>query len=694
LRLLASLSRLFSLAALRSRLTPSYSLPDLLAISLTAAVVTIWAALAAGRFSLLAFVAIEAVFLLFYLAGSLVAAWRPLADATLFDLPLRLMVGYAVVNTALFVLAWVSPLGIIAHFALLLIFALLLFIAAQPSRQPTGRLKDLFADDKVGILVLGLGLIATTLWCQDSIRPTSVQDDIVVFKPWIDSFYHAVHIRIFGAGHGAATIEDFRLAGIPARLYHYGIYLTPAFIRQASGISLFAAYAGVLAPLGVLFTGLGAYALVGSVWGRWAGLAACAALFVLPDGSQQGVHNPFMSYHWLTQISPSATYGLMLLSLAWIFVIRACQQGRWRLLLLGWLGGGLLLIYKAHFFIASAVPLVLLPAIFFRAPLARWKRATWLAGSLVAIVLTAHFANRIPGVPLIRFDGSSLRTIMGHITNFTVPGPLKTTLFERLGTSQSLLSNLVLGTPFVLLAALGLLLPLSIVLAILVRKQTPRMFLLFPFVIIANFLAMFLGLALDMRSSTPDELSHRPVMVVYFMVATWVGGAAGLLLLQSRRLSRMARPALLGLALVLMIVPAIFGSGIHRMWALASISPPLRVPRGLVEAAHYIREHSDPQELIQDSLFDRFCTVAALSERKAFVARSQTRIMHNADLVEQRVEMVENFVSLKLASEIPAMARQLGIRWFLLTRGNRVSWPEEIANHPAFESDGYKVYRF
>ena len=89
----------------------------------------------------------------------------------------------------------------------------------------------------------------------------------MVFKPWIDGFYHAVHLRIFGASHGAASIEDFRLAGVPARLYHYGVYLTPALIKQASGIHSYTAFAGILAPMGVFFTGLGAYALVGSFWG-------------------------------------------------------------------------------------------------------------------------------------------------------------------------------------------------------------------------------------------------------------------------------------------------------------------------------------------------------------------------------------------------------------------------------------------
>ena len=125
----------------------------------------------------------------------------------------------------------------------------------------------------------------------------------------------------------------------------------------------------------------------------------------------------------------------------------------------------------------------------------------------------------------------------------------------RLGPEHSLLSNLTVGVPYVLFSALGLFAPLLVILAIRLRKRASAVLVLFPLLLVANFLAMFLGLALDLRSSTPDELSHRPVMIVYFVVVAWVGGAAGLLLLESRRLGRIARPALVCLAVSLLAVP-------------------------------------------------------------------------------------------------------------------------------------------
>ena len=675
-----------SFLARRPNVTLTFSGWDLAGTALAAAVVAVWAAVAGGAFSLLALAACEVAFLAFYLMGSLFAAWGPLAAGALFDLPLRLLMGYAAINTALLVLAWLSPLGIVANFGLLFAAAAALFVAARPVRQQR-------KEDSVGLLVVGLSLAAATLWCQDSLHPISVEGNTVTFKPWIDGFYHAVHLRIFGAGHGASSIEDFRMAGVPARLYHYGAYLTPAFIERASGIRSYPAFAGVLAPMGVFFTGLGAYALVGSFWGRWPGLAAAAALLLLPDGAQQGMQNTFMSYHWLTQISPSASYGLALLALAWLFVLLGCTRGSRLQLVTGWLLAGVLAVYKLHFFIASALLLLLVPALFFRGPLGARRRALWAVSAAALYAVTVVIVRRVPGVPAIRFDGSSVREIFALIKQFAQRGALRDFLDGRLGPEHSLLSNLAVGAPYVLLSALGLFAPLLVILAICLRKRTSPVLLLFPLLLVANFLAMFLGLALDLRSSTPDELSHRPVMIVYFVVAAWVGGAAGLLLFESRRLERFARPAVVCLTVLLLVLPALLGSGVQRMWAMRMFSP-VRVPNGLVRAAEYMRDHGDSHDLFQDSQFDRTCAVAALAERSNYAARTLTVMDYNIELLRQRIAFIESFMELRDAAAIVATARQIGLRWFLLDPGDQIAWPAQIAQRPVFELDGYRLYRF
>ena len=675
----------FCRSALRDR-TVTCSKADLIGVALIAALVSVWAAAAGGSFSILALLACEGMFFAFYLTGSLFGGGESLAQGVLFELPLRLLVGYAVVNTALLVLAWLSPLGIIGDFAIVLVLlTLALRSAKKKQEQSKGSAASLWA--------VGICAVAATLWCQDSLDPMQDHGGVVVFKPWIDGFYHAVHIRIFAESHGASTIEDFRMAGVPARLYHYGMYLLPAFVKQVSAIQSYTAFAGILAPVGVFFTGLAAYAFFGSLWGPWPGVAACAALLLLPDGAQQGVHNPFMSYHWLTQISPSATYGLALLAVAWLFVIKGCTQGNRVQLFAGWVVAGILVIYKLHYVVASALLLLLVPALFFRADLSRRKRALWVALACALYVVALRVGQKVPGVPLIRFDGSSIGETLHLIGTFQVPGALKDFVVEHMGRRIPATTNLLFGIPYVLFAILGAFVPLLVILAVALRKRTSVLWLLFPLLLLVNFLAMFFGLALDMRSSTPDELLHRPLMIVYFFVVAWVGGASGLVLENARRTRRVARPVLLGLATLLLIVPATFGKGVQRMWAMPKISP-VRLPISLVRVAEYLRTHGGPQDRFQDSQFDRFYAIAALSERKTFVAHTMTNMSYRGEMIATRSAAVDRIMMLRLPKLVVGTARAFGIRWFICQSGDRVNWPPELADHPALKDGPFTVYDF
>jgi hypothetical protein len=405
------------------------------------------------------------------------------------------------------------------------------------------------------------------------------------------------------------------------------------------------------------------------------------------------MQNPFMSYHWLTQISPSATYGLALLVVAWLFVVQGCTRGSRLQLFTGWSFAALVLVYKLHYVVASALLLLLVPAIFFRGQLGARRRALWIVAACVVYAVALTFGQKIPGVPRIRFDGSSVGAILHLIHTFARPGALHDYVVQHTGAQLSVTSNLLFGIPYVLFAALGLLVPLLVMLAVRMRTRTALLHVLFPFMLIANFLVMFFGLALDFASSTPDELSHRPIMIVYFFVVTWVGGAFGLLLVEWPRLGRLTRPVILGLAALSMAIPARLGSGVQQMWVMPQMSP-VRVPSSLIRVADYMRDHGDPEDVFQDSQFDRIYALAALSERRTFVAHTMTLMPYRADMVEARTAAMDRFMRLRQPQAIRATARAFGFRWFLLEPGDRVAWPAEIANEPVLETGPFKLYEF
>jgi hypothetical protein len=298
----------------------------------------------------------------------------------------------------------------------------------------------------------------------------------------------------------------------------------------------------------------------------------------------------------------------------------------------------------------------------------------------------------VPGVPLIRFDGSSAGEILHLIRSFARPGALKEYVVQHTGPDSPWMSNLLVGIPYVLFAALGIFVPVIVILAVRLRGRTPLLYVLFPLVLIANFLAMFFGLALDFERSTPDELSHRPVMIMYFFVVSWIGGALGLTLLRSRRLSGMARPAVLGLAAALMAVPAFLGSGVQLMWAMPTISP-VRLPASMVRVAEYLRTHGGPDDVFQDSQFDRTYAIAALSERRTFVSHTMTRMPYRGEMVAARTAAIDRLMGLSQPKLVVGTARAFGLRWFVLQQGNRVDWPPEVGS-PVFEAGPFTVYEF
>jgi hypothetical protein len=299
----------------------------------------------------------------------------------------------------------------------------------------------------------------------------------------------------------------------------------------------------------------------------------------------------------------------------------------------------------------------------------------------------------VPGIPPIRFDGSSVGQILKLVGGFTPPGALRDFITERIGTGHPWYSNLLIGGPFILLASLGLFVPLLMLLAIRLRRRVSAPLLLFPFLIVANFLVMFFGLALDSGRSTPDELSHRPVIVMYFLVVAWVGGAAGLALIESRRLGRIARPGMIGLTIVLLAVPALLGSGVQHMWAMPMFSS-ARVPIGLYRAAQYLHNHSSERDVFQDSELDRACAVAAVSERRAYASRAMRQESHNNDRLEERADAIEEWRKQRDPVAIVAFTLGAGFDWFLLSPSGRVDWPEKVKSRPVFESGGYRLYRF
>ena len=610
-------------------------------------------------------------------------------------LPFQLLCGFFLCNSLLFVLALCSPFGMAVNLGLLVLLAAAGAFAVRKRRLATmpGAARSDTLAAWMAIAIAGLG---ATAWCGDVQAPLQAQDGLAVFKVWSDVYIHAREISVFAQAHGLATINDIKLAGGPAPLYHFASYLSAAAVNALGGTSAMQAYASFQLPFGILLTSLAAYCLAGSVFGRWAGTAAAAAVVLLPDAFLQGFQNRYLSYYFLTQVNLGMLYGIACVALAWLFVLDGVRRGVLRIVLLGYGFLALCLFYKAHIFVANSYLLMMFPILFFPALRPRWRAAIGIAATFFFVAVVAYSQTN-PRVPVLRLDGSGISWYLVQLLHDYDSGVLKTFFTQvLLREAHAKPVQLVAALAMISISTFGawlLVLPLAIAGA---WKKTALPVLCFPLLVMLNYLVMTVGLAIDTRGvGTPDELLNRPLVWAYFVVAAW---SAGLLVHTWGRGMPARRP--LAAAMLCALAVALWGA-----WRMApdlqtfptrkgneSFLAANAVPACLVDAAAFIRTHAAPGDIVVDAANDPRFMLTALSERQLYVGAVGFGGANREQ--EARLAAVRRFMQAPDAAQLARFTATHGIAWFLAQPGTALAWPGEIARRHAFACGGYRLYRF
>jgi hypothetical protein len=118
---------------------------------------------------------------------------------------------------------------------------------------------------------------------------------------------------------------------------------------------------------------------------------------------------------------------------------------------------------------------------------------------------------------------------------------------------------------------------------------------------------------------------------------------------------------------------------------------------GLIQSANYIREHSQPADIVQDSHGDGRLTLSGLSDRQPYVQVWDPLVFGDRPppkLISDRFAEIKRFKSLTRQEDITGFARRTGIKWFVAHPDDELEWPDTVTGNPSFESNGYRVYRF
>jgi hypothetical protein len=641
----------------------------------------VWITLASGSFNLRSAVFLLVLPWVLLRAGSIITAALRLPSFFALDF----LLGVAVVSAG--VMTW----KIFVPFSLWIPLICLLIAV-------TGIPKLLLHRQRAPVSALGLlgviaSLAAATAWCQDLILPITSVEGGIVFKPWSDFFFHATIVARSVGTQTLHQVGNYEWKGFPAIIYHYASYSLASCLAKVGHLPAYDTVVGFWAPFGSFLTGLASYALGRVIWSQGAGLAALVATFLIPDAAMLNVAHPYYGYFWLQHIAPGGLYGVAIAGTALILIIQGMREGRRIWIASGVVVGAVVAFFKVHIF-AAAFPLLFSFAILAWPPR---KRLQWLVlGCCVAAgVALLTLANHFHVGPNVHFDFSSGAWYWKSLANMA-SGTRVESWYQVFSTGHPFPSHLAQAIGLLLVDALGIFAVVApLVWLLTVWSKTWQVSESISVVAVVILLLMTFGLSGNVILGHPEELIHRPFVWAYWLVGSLTGGC-----LFSIAVGRRQQPPTWAVAvgiLALTVVPVWYGSGLERRkWSGAGSHSGLRVDRGLVDCAHYIRGQPPTNAVAQDSRLDEFSILGGLGERPSFAARPKFFMRISKAFRESPYqEQLQRLQNLQQAANIPDLqrsVRETGIRWYVVHPGDSYPWPTEFRDRPVFESNGYKVY--
>jgi hypothetical protein len=658
----------------------TYSLLACLAIS---AFLIVWITLASGSFSLRSAVFLFLLPWILLRAGGIITAALRLPSFFALDF----LLGVAAVSVA--VMAWKVFVPLSLWVALT---ALLIAAAGIPKLLPRNQREPVSALDMLCVVA---SLAAATGWSQDLILPTKLVEGGIVFKPWSDFFFHATMVASMMETQTLVQVGNYEWQGFPAITYHYASYAIPSCLAKVGHLPAYDTVVGFWAPFGSFLTGLASYALGRVFWSQGAGLATFIGVYLIPDAALLNVGHPIYGYFWLQHVAPAGLYGVAIAGTALILMLEGAREGRRVCIVAGVVIGALVALFKVHIF-AAAFPLLLSFAILVWPPRNRFR---WLAVGLCVVAgaalltLLSHFQVG-PG-PHLDFSGGAWywKTLAKRASGTPVESS-----YQIFDAAHPFPSHLARAIGLLVLSALGVFAVVApLVWLLAVWRKTWQASEGISIAAIAILLLMTFGLNANATLGSPDELIHRPFVWTYWLVGSLAAGRL-FSMVAARRVQTPTCSAAVGI-LALLLVPVWYGSGLQRgKWSGAAAHCSLRVDRGLVDCARYIRGQPPMGAVAQDSHLDELPipVLGGLSERPSFAARPRFWILVSRAFRESPYqEQLRKLQSLQQATNVPDLqrsVRETGIRWYVAHPDDSNSWPTEFRDHPAFESNGYKVY--
>ena len=643
-------------------------------------------------------IAVMVICLLAVMVGRSLGTLLVLPEKPGFNAAFEIVGGFAVVSVVLLLLITLTNLSAIPALICVALLVAGLYIAARlrsPRFAPLAVVKSsLWFDLSV---VITVSLLAT-LWSRQGITALRAAESTGVFPAWNDFFAHAAQIE-YVKDYPIFERKSLHVAGAPQLFYHRASYTSAAAFAALAGRSTLETTMCFWLPLGVVLLGMSVYGFSSALAGRWAGAAAVAALFLLPDASMYGLKNGFFSFHWLVGISTSLAYGssVVLMGLG-LFVVAVSNA---RPALVGWSFAlaATSVLFKVQI-AAPSLPLFGVLFLMWWQPVIPWHRLALVVTLAIAAIGTMALLEHIPLAPHF-FSGHYelprfFDVVHGHAS------PDSSALYVKWTANLASWSKNLVGGGFLLVAAFGLLLPVVIALGLMGSVPgRPWLIRVIPFAMIGTYLITIYFLPTAGYGDL-TEFGHRPFVLVYTVLVGVLAAELTLLIDHYRLRAGRATFVAAALTALLALVALRFDWKVSARlqhssmpWGVSFSSTP--IPRDLLASTRFIREQANNGDCVLSADGDPRGLVVALTERRGAIAFGEgLRLLGGrlGEVAALRVKLVAQLPEVRTYAQLENLMRQHDIQWLLLRPGEMPAWPDELLKKSIFRSGENRVFRF
>ena len=643
--------------------------------------------LAAVAMAVLAYVVIYTGFLLLRAVG-------------MSDLPVAAAWVLGIFATSAMVYALVELLHVTAAigFALLAVFVLVLGIGIGRASPPEDRADE---HDMLGLL---LCVAATAVWCRGTAAAPAMLGQEDMLPAWVDYFIHGGVISQFGDARALGR-ESIDLANFPKPIYHYASYLLPAVFAEPLDVPGLPLATSVWLPLGFLTMCAGAYALGVGLAGSAGGVAAVAALTVVPDASSYGLRNGFFSFHWNVQTYAGAGYAIGASLLSATLLHRWAARGSARALFAGALLAAGTAVFRANVFVLAFPAWVASAGIslpFFR------RRHLFFA-----IILVLSVAGSVSALYFILANvpataetwwrtGPALERFLDEVHRHQAPtayGGLYWYLLSDFGKGVAIPAGILL----VYAASLGifvLLYPVGLLVAR--RSQGLSVIDMFPAFVIMTY-ALLMLFAPSPAHGDSTAFTHLPFVLLYAVVVSWTATMFVNWIARqgSHNRDRLWRTLAVFMICALPVLWKTAGAMAYPKFYWGKPLVAVRTEKGLERAAAFLRRNAKQGDIFATSGLRRVYTpidtaaeVASLSGMPAYIMRPWVHIAEGGRRAEIATERWNSLVGIEKL-EKPDLAlnslRRLGIQWYVFVGAGGPRW-DPLRSRAVFSEESFAIY--